>query len=368
MEILLDNWSGYGTSIPLVTTDAGGRPYLAWSIGEKASANFRLPESYVVGTDLTLVIKESTPGQSKKHKWSIDVSRELDTAETVTEEFTSSATASELTEREITLTSDGELNGVALAVGDEISVVLSRIAASGTEDSNDIRTYTASIWVDSVDYGQSGCLGRVGTIIDDVRADFNDTMMERISNTEIIQWLNRAKNTLARKSIFRKESALDVTAGVGQIVIADQITDYVKGYNLRWWEDTDFMAVCPSWERFQILNLGEALENSNPEVWIILSDVLHFWPVPDASVSSGLYLYHSYVPADLNCSSNYDPDFPVPFDETLEEYALWKAFSKFHRDPGCSIQADKHEMKWLEALNDLEVQESTPLQGVYPYR
>lgn len=368
MQIQIENLEGFGTSIPEDTTDVSGRPYLGWAVGNIASFGFRLPETYVVGTDLAITIEESTPGQSVKHKWSLDVSRELDTADTITEEVTSSAVADELTETTFDLSSSGQVSGTDLAVGDYVSVVMSRIAASASEDSNDIKVYTITVSSEGAEYADSGCLGRVGSIIDQVRSDFNDALSERISNAEIIAWCNRAVNEMAQANLFTKETALNLVADSGEIDLLTAVTDFVDAFTLRWHEDTDFMVLCRSWQQFKTVTLQTFTQVSTPAIWFVISNKLHFFPTYSEDLTSGLYLYHSYLPAEIGCLSGYTPEFPASFDPLLVAYALYRAHSKFYIDSSSPEKATEWYSAWEAGFRRLKRQANPPVLGFRPYR
>lgn len=368
MDIQIDNLQPSGTTIPTNGTDASGRSYLAWSLTEKATFNFRLPLNYVSGTDLALTIEESTPGQSQKHKWSIDVSRALDTAETVTSEVTSSAVANTNTETTITLTTNAELNSVDLATGDLISLVISRVAASGTEDSNDIKTYAFTVHVQVDDYTASGCLGRVGSMIDQVLSDFNDQQLERISRTEIIQWFNSCIKELAQDNLFMKETALNVTADIGEIDLLSTISDFVDAFHCRWYDDTYFMVPAKSFPEFKWRSMQSYTVSSTPWLWFVQNNTLYFYPTVSWSQSSGIYLYHSYLPADIGCLTDYTPEFPGSFDSLLVAFALHRAHSKFYVDSASPEKAAEWYAFYQANLNRLKRQANPPLTGLRPYR
>jgi hypothetical protein len=368
MQILVDNWTGYGTAIPSMGNDAGGREYLAWSVGDKAAFNIRLPENYISGTDLVLTFEESTPGVSLNHKWSVDVSRALDTAETVVSEVSSSAVANTNTEAAITLTSSGKLNSVDLAVGDLISCVVSRVSASASEDTNDIKIYATVISLDASDYAESGCSGRVGAIIDQVRNDFNDVQARRISNTEIIRWCNRAIDEMAQADLFMKETALDVTEDSGEIDLLATVSDFVDAFTLRWHEDTDFMVPLENWQDFKTYSLQMYPYTETPFIWLVVSNTLHFHPAPSSDQASGLYMFHSYRPANLECLSNYTPNFPASYDPLLVFYCLHRAHSKFFPDHTSPEKAQEWFSLWQDGFSRLKRQVHPPVLSMVPYR
>lgn len=149
-DILVDSlYALPGSTSPANGTDGSGSSYTAWDLLDAGAWNLTVPTGYSPGTNLTLGINEATPGESKKHKWQVVVYLNGTYTETFTSEVTSSATADTVTARSITVSTSGGIQSQALVAGDLLCFQLSRIAASGTEDSNAIKIYSLNLSISS---------------------------------------------------------------------------------------------------------------------------------------------------------------------------------------------------------------------------
>jgi hypothetical protein len=147
-DILIDNlYAVPGSTSPENATDGSGNVYTAWELLDAGAFNVSVPTGYSSGTDFTLSISEATPGESREHKWQVVVYLNGTYTETFTSEVTSSATANTVSSRDITVSTNGTIQSQSIAAGDLLAFQLSRIAASGTEDSNDIKVYSLNLTV-----------------------------------------------------------------------------------------------------------------------------------------------------------------------------------------------------------------------------
>jgi hypothetical protein len=364
MDIRIDTLFPSGTSIPANGTDGNGIFCTLWEVGDAARANVRLPESYVVGADLTLSIQESSANASVSHNWQVQVSVG-DDSETVASEFIS-AGPDVITARTIDLTVSGTIGTTALAVGDLVSIVISRIAAAGSEDSSTVRLYSQGVNLDTASYS-SGCLGRLGEIIQIVRADFNDAQQAYLSTSEIVAWINEGMRFIAKEGYWKEEASLDVSAGETSLDLLSEISNLDDVYACRWHDATQGMYLCNSWSDYLAIKTGQALLNqTNPACWIVVSNILYYWPASSIDVTGGIVLLHSYVPDSLDCLSEYTPPFPSSHDSALVAYAMSRAHRKFVSDPRSANSIADWESMWREGLLDLTRQSLPPASAIYP--
>lgn len=147
-DILIDNlYAVPGSNTPDNAVDGSGNVYTSWELLDTGAFNVTVPTGYSSGTDFTVTIAETTPGESEKHKWQVTVYLNSTYTETFTSEVTSSATANTVSSRTITVSTGGVIQSQAIAAGDLLAFQLSRIAASGTEDPNNIKVYSLNLTV-----------------------------------------------------------------------------------------------------------------------------------------------------------------------------------------------------------------------------
>lgn len=352
MEIVIDGWYPASGAIPSSGSDSLGA-YDSWTLNDEATFTFQVPDDYIEGTDLSLELHEATDGESKKHNWQITAVLNGSSGDVFTEEFTSPASADTLATRTIDFSADGQIDSTDIAVDDTVTITLKRIAASGTEDSNDIRTYTATIVGTFSEESESGCLGDVGAIIDEVLDLTNDAEAEHISVAQIIRAMNAGLRYITKKHYFKKESDLNITGGTGSIVISSQVSDFRKAFSLRYenGDTTELLEQCPSWEQFQ-QRVRDNADTGDPEYWIAVSNTIHFTPVPTASETGTLKLLHSYSPTPLACSSNYTVPFPGADYDVLVFWCVWWIHGRFYSDNRMNEMAHWWKM-FGDALSDL---------------
>lgn len=330
MDIPIENLWPTEATTPIDGTDTLGN-YIGWKLTSEYQFTQRVPTNYFPGQDISLVFEEASDGESLKHKWQITVVLNGSSSEIFIEEETSDATEDTPTEREIEISTDGQIDGTDIAVGDIFFVSIKRIAASEDEDSNVIRMYTLIYRIETAEDSVSTCYGDVGALIDETRDLMNDTQKALISDTQMIRAYNAGLRYLGRHGYLRQESPLNITGGVGTITLMTAIPGFTRAYACRYYDADYGMRQASSWEHFQQL-LRYYDSGDEPLWWFILTNILYFTPVPATSVSNGLYLLNAYKPNDLTCYTNYTLPFPLAHGDALVAYAMWTFHNRFFTD------------------------------------
>jgi hypothetical protein len=335
-EIRIDGFLPTENALPKHGVDSvSGLAYSEWELNDEGRFTFVVPTDYSSGSDLQLRIQESTPGAAVNHKWQATVllvktgyQTDLATEQEVfSSEYTSSGTADALTSRTLSLSSSGQISGTSIEAGDTISVVLKRVSASTNEDPNAIKVFDLTAMV-TVLAGTGTCSGRVGQIIEDVRILFNDeTSGFLTSDTAIIRWINQGIADIAKAGYWETRGTLNLVADQASYDLASEWGDFVDVKQVIWTETGEPLQLCAGRGKFD--ELHAAIETgTRPYFYYMAGSTLYVTPTPTEAVTDGLTIERYYVPTDLDCSTNYTPDFPAVYDSVLVYWCLIQAFDR----------------------------------------
>jgi hypothetical protein len=370
MEIPIDEIYGVGTTIPTVVQDSTSLAYYhAWPLSGKAVFSFDVPENYQAGTDIVLRVQEASPNASDNHKWqfkvlliqpAVNVVNAATLQDTVNQEYASDATAYELTTRSITICSGGEVASTAIAEGDNIQVQMQRVAASADEDAASIRVFKM-VCDATTGAGAtiSNCTGRVGAIIDVVKRRFNDENPNTgfLSDTFILGEINQCLYDLTREDLFSKVTWINAVSGQNIYALMDVISDYETVHEVYYSGGTEPLLNISTYPDY--LNFQMQLDNSGgaPSGWFVDGTNLVIWPYCSGNITSGLAVYHSYLPSDLGCTSGTTPPVPKAHDSIFIEWCLAQAWL---RDSRAETTGEKtqywyelHLNRYMRAKGDL---------------
>ncbi len=299
---------------------------------------------------------------SLRHKWTATVSlieadsdtTATDTSETFTAEFESPSPANRETNRTLAITdSAGKINSTYPAAGDILNVKLFRTAASTNEDGNAINVITYNLQTVIDQAAISGCLGRVGTIMDRVFTLLNEISGEHLSAAEVLDWLNQCSSAVTQREYWRTTSALDTVANQEEYDLLTLIPNLERVYSVSWVGDsrTDEMETIQTRDEWNRLK-RDHLSASHRRCFID-TNILYVWPVPAASTTGQLDVYHSEYPGDLGCTSDYTPKIPKGHDNLYVYFALKEAFAKDANSAKARTMLPYYQQKFTDELNRL---------------
>lgn len=330
--ILIENlYEITGEDIPTAGQDNLG-VYDGWSLLDAAQTTQEVPsvESSVI--DLYLMMDEASDGTEKYHKWEITVTLNGTYEEIFTEEFLSPVVADTISERSIEVSNSGKINGVLIQVGDTINLEIRRKAASESEDPNDIRVYGYALLVGEAEATVSECRGDIGALIDECRDLCNEWQKTHLSDTQFVRAFNAGLRDVAKKGYWTKETGINVTAGDSSKVLSSVVTDLVKPISCRYTGAYEDMLYIESWQEFEVLKRVYTEDAETPRYWTVKGGILYWCPGSLATASPGIYMYHSYLPPEVHCLSNYTLPIPGVHSELLMYFALMWFHSRFYSD------------------------------------
>jgi hypothetical protein len=177
------------------------------------------------------------------------------------------------------------------------------------------------------------CSGRVGNIIDTVRDLFNETAAGFLSDDFILRAMNRCQQEIAQENYWRLETWVPAASGQNEVNLLTAIPDYQDVHQARFSGQDQPMTPLPSFREYQELNTGSNSPGI-PEYYVVQNNRLYVWPPPQSDLASGYCLYHSYLPADLTCSSgNPNPPIPKAHDMVFVYFTLQQAFLRDRHAP-----------------------------------
>ena len=214
----------------------------------------------------------------------------------------------------------------------------------------------------------SDCSGRVGKIMDSVRDLFNETSEAFLSDEFILRSINRCLQDLAREDYWRSETWVPAVAGVNRINLIEALPDYQSLHQARFSGRNSPMVSLGSYKEYDELR---SANNSPgiPEYYVVQNNTLFVWPPPAEDLESGFCLYHSYLPADLTCSSeNPDPPIPRAHDMIFVYFALQQAFLRDRHAPGADAKFQEYSALYEREKQRLLAEGGPPELAVRPGR
>jgi hypothetical protein len=325
---------------PTSGTDALDVSYMAWALTNEAQFSFEVPGEYTGASDLVLRFHESTPGSSLKHKWQAVVTLNAAVSQTFTAEYTSHATANTLSTRNMTISTGGNISTTAITAGALISVTLSRIAASGSEDGNAINIYLLAAIV-TVSALSAPCLGRVGAIIDKVLTLSNDKKQGFVTAAEVLIWINGCISDIAVDGYWPTTGTVDVIASQESYDLNILFPSMSQVLGVQWTDTTMQLFQLIDWDHYTQAKLWmSSFSSGYGYAYLIEGGSLFLAPVPTESIVAGLLVHYYYLPDDVECLENYDPPTPKAFDDVYVKYCVAQAALKdrFSSDAASNFQ------------------------------
>jgi len=354
--------------LPGNSVDSYGQPYSAWEVADEASFTFQIPAGYVDGTPLVVNLTEASPSTSMKHKWQMEVISENVLLDTVSEEFTCASLASTVTHRAV------EILNVGVSGGDTVTVVLSRIAASVSEDTAPIRLFNIDIML-SIDEAlvSVSCLGRVGNIIEKVLIATNDVNQEFVTSTECLIWINECQRDIARNGYWEKTDTIDSVADQEDYDLTTALTDFIALKALRWNMTDAFGQIKPIASRGRYEQIRDDYTNigsvTRPRYYYLHNGQVSIYPVPTTSSTDAIKVIYNYQPEALSCLSNYTPETPAVFDEIYVNWCVRQAMQKDYTRGFAQDSYRRAYAQYRELLSNLLWQHrNTTSRGMTPYR
>lgn len=355
-------------------------PYTEWELGEKALFSVKAPEDYSAGSDFRITMEESSSSVSMNHKWNVDTlllrpglhaTDEQVETESFGQEFTCPDIADRLSDRSFEVTGQaeaGRVSDVALQAGDVLAFSLSRVAASENEDPYPIKVFGITISVNDETIAISSCAGRVGNIIDTVRDLFNESAGGFLSDDFIIRSLNRCLQDIAQEDYWRRETWLPSVSGQAHADLLTNLPDYQDLHQVLFSGQIEPMTHLGSFLQYEELKTGDPT-TGQPIYYVVQNNDLYVWPEPNVSLTSGYCIYHSYLPANLTCSSsNPNPPLPRAHDMVFVYYALKQAFLRDRHAPGADVKYREYSELYLAAKKNLLGEGDPPRLSLQSYR
>jgi len=214
----------------------------------------------------------------------------------------------------------------------------------------------------------SECSGRVGNIIDTVRDLFNETAAGFLSDDFILRAMNRCQQEIAQENYWRRETWVPSASGQNEVDLLTAIPDYQDIHQARFSGQGQPMTPLPSFREYQELNT-RSNSPGIPEYYVVQNNRLYVWPPPQSDPASGYCLYHSYLPADLTCSSgNPNPPIPKAHDMVFVYFTLQQAFLRDRHAPGADVKFQEYSRLYEQEKQRLLAAGEPPVLAVRSYR
>jgi len=326
-----------GKTVP-TTGEESGDSYWAWTVGDSLYFSKLVPSGYTPGGSIKIKIEESSPNASDNHKWqfavkllpTVPVDSEYD--ETFSQEYTSSATANQHTDRTIAIHTNGTIEGKYARPGDEVIVTIERIAASTDEDSERIKMFTLIIEFGGLEGSSAQLPGRLGSIISEVYERLNDVKLRSVPSYFLVRQCNRVMDDLADAGLFKKTGTLTLVSGTESYSLITNFADYVKLNGIKW--TTTRIPIIGAKNKQTYDRILQAIPSGEPIRYWIDNLTLLLAPVYGGSPDDTLDIYYSYRPPDLDTLDNYNPPVPATYDELFVAWCLFAAVQTFEIDTG----------------------------------
>jgi hypothetical protein len=166
------------------------------------------------------------------------------------------------------------------------------------------------------------CLSRVGAIISAARLLMNARDATRITDAEMVVFINEALDDLAILGYWKTTEAFNIAATTSayDLSLSTLLTaKYVSMMNVYRTSDNMPLALVDSWDDYVQALL--VCESGTPRYYHLAGPWLHLAPVPDTSETDGLTLSFYYRPVpDVDCSNvspavHTEPQTPEYYDK-----------------------------------------------------
>lgn len=354
--------------------------YWEWELEDEAYFSVIVPQKFDPGTNAVLVLQESTPSVSARHRWQFTCSlirpgvhgtNEAAPTETFLSEIISPENPNRLVSRSITVTGasvQGHIAGIQIAPADLLGFSMKRVSASSGEDQGAIRVFGLSLEFWTEDTSVSECAGRCGAIVDAVRDLFNENTGGFLPDKFILRSINRCLRHLTQEDYWRRESWLPCIAGSNRISLLAAVPDFQRLHHIYYSGCPVPMKPLGSFQEYEELKTGSD-STGIPECYVVENTDLYVWPRAPQSLESGFCMYHSYLPEDITCSSvNPDPPIPGAHDLLFVYYVLKEAFLRDRHAPGADVKFHEYSALYEQEKQRLLGAGDSPHLGLRSYR
>ena len=334
-----------------------------WESGDQAGFSVRLSPEYVTGSDLYVMLDESTASPGAAHSWKITVTlnRQIDGGaatftETSTHDCLSPGVPNSRVKRRLAATgavSAGTVDNYAILPGDDLTFVLTRSAPVEDDDPLEIRVINIHVEYETAQATLSDCSGRIGLIIEAVRDLFNEPEADFLTDSFILRSMNRCQQDIAADGYWRTGTWIPCVSGRDVIHLPDVIPDYVDVYRVAYGPQRRELRQLNSVRRF--MSLKSLLDiPGTPEYFLAQNNNLMIIPTPTQTLSHGFLVYHSYCPPHISCSQDVaQPDIPKSFDQIFVYFSLAQAFLKDRAAPGADVKFHEYTALYQNLKNRL---------------
>lgn len=349
-----------------------------WESCDEAGFTLIVPSDYTAGTDLDLVLEESSPASGLCHSWTVKCSmkKEVNSQVSIHEEsseheFTASGSSGSMITRSMTVTGSlnpGTLNNVSIQPGDGLTFIIRRSACEVDEDPGEIKVFNISVEYEASQALLSNCPGRTGLIMETVRDLFNEPEADFLTDDFMLRSMNRCMQDLAMEGYWRRSSWIPSVAGSDVVNLLEAIPDFNDVYQVSYGPQRWPMTVLSSLKGLERLRMVFDVPGT-PEYYLIQNNSLMITPVPTVSLSKGFLVYHSYCPAALTCSDkNPNPDVPRSYDQLFVYFTLCQAFLKDRGAPGADTKFNEYNALYQNLKNRLMATAAPVRASIRPSR
>jgi hypothetical protein len=204
-------------------------------------------------------------------------------------------------------------------------------------------------------------------VIKRVKELFGDESDAQLSSSTIVRWVNDSYREAALQNIGVKEkkSSHDLVAGTQTLALSSDVvvlhrvkirtSPTTPHWEIKGWSTPDFEAVYPGWE-------GDT-SRGTPVAWMERERILHFFPLPDVSVTGGILLeYSSYTSQHPDSDSEGPLHLPEYYHNYIVDYCMMKAYEMDEDYPAMQYKAQAVQA----TLDFTEGRENWMNQATYP--
>ena len=208
-------------------------------------------------------------------------------------------------------------------------------------------------------------LERIENSVRDLSNDDDSLFMGQ--TTQFIRFVNQVQRQIAHAGYWKKETSFDATTSE-EYDLSTLITDLVRLFGLRWSENSWWMKQYMTFQAYKQLVIEDDTATGTPEYWFQQASKLYVWPPSDEAVTDGFVAFHSYLPTDLDTTTNYTPEIPEVHDDVYVYGVLWRNSMRDRTRPGYEQDAAAWKAMYDKELRRLVAQGSNRKVGLIPYR
>lgn len=164
----------------------------------------------------------------------------------------------------------------------------------------------------------------VNDVVTAVKRQFGDNSGVQVNNAYIFAWINDAQREIIKENpeIRQDLVLINVVAGTDTYPLLSNVPDMMIIHSLHY--DGQILRNM-SFVEAQEYIIKNDVPDGTPVIWYEYAGTITLWPKPDTSLTSGIKIFYSSSPADIDAVGD-TLEVPDSYFNAVVIYCMWKAY------------------------------------------